>query len=68
MCRTPEAASLRLTNFRPCTPIYPKDLLPVMRFAFLTGWRKEESLSLTWDRNDFTDGNYASTFGAGGGT
>jgi site-specific recombinase XerD len=35
----------------------PVDLQPVMRFAYLTGWRvRSEVLPLTWDRVDFAAG------------
>ncbi len=34
----------------------PEDLRPVVTFAYLTGWRKQEILSLTWDRVDFAAG------------
>ena len=31
----------------------PEDLRPVVQFAALTGWRRSEVLSLTWDRVDW---------------
>jgi len=34
----------------------PPDVRPPVTFAYLTGWRKSEILSLTWDRVDFTAG------------
>lgn len=34
----------------------PEDLRPVVTFGYLTGWRKQEILSLTWDRIDFAAG------------
>lgn len=34
----------------------PDYLIPVARFASLTGWRKREIVSLTWDRVDFAAG------------
>ncbi|PYO40389.1 MAG: site-specific integrase [Gemmatimonadetes bacterium] len=34
----------------------PEPLRPVAEFGYLTGWRKGEILSLTWDRVDFRAG------------
>lgn len=34
----------------------PSALVPVVRFAAVTGWRKSEILGLTWDRVDFARG------------
>ena len=34
----------------------PDDLKPVVRFAFLTGWRKGEILTLQWSQVDFSAG------------
>ena len=35
----------------------PDYLRPITRFAYLTGWRKAEILSLRWSQVDFTDGS-----------
>jgi len=34
----------------------PEDLKPLVTFAYHSGWRKEEILTLTWDRVDLKEG------------
>jgi integrase len=36
--------------------VLPHYLAPVVRFAVLTGWRRQEILGLTWERVDFETG------------
>lgn len=66
LSRAPHIKTLRTDNVRTgfltreqvdaiCAEIGP-DLAPLVRFAFLTGWRKGEVLGLTWDRVDFAAG------------
>ena len=44
-------------DFRRVVAELPESLKPVMRFAYLTGWRvPSEVLPLTWDRVDFVAG------------
>ena len=43
-------------EFRALCEALPAHLIPVAQFAFLTGWRREEIIGLTWDRVDFPAG------------
>jgi integrase len=43
-------------EFRAVVTHLPAALSPVAEFAYLTGWRKGEVLSLTWAQVDFTAG------------
>lgn len=43
-------------QFRSLCKFLPEYLLPVARFAYITGWRKSEILSLQWKQVDFPGG------------
>ena len=43
-------------DFRAVLGHLPEDLQPLAEFFYLTGWRKEEVLSLTWRNVDFVAG------------
>lgn len=40
-------------EYRAVVAALPADLRPVIEFLWLTGWRKQEALTLTWDAVDF---------------
>jgi len=45
-----------LEEYKALKEVLPEELRPVVTFAYHSGWRKEEILSLTWDRVELKEG------------
>jgi integrase len=43
-------------EYKALKEVLPEELRPLVTFAYHSGWRKEEILSLTWDRVDLKEG------------
>jgi integrase len=54
--RNTRTGFFEVEDFRSVQVHLPEDLQPLAEFFYLTGWRKEEALGLTWPQVDFKAG------------